>query len=257
MINLYDKCPFCNNINIIPIWKTINFDYCKNCDLYFRNPMPTEKELNKIYKDSWSEYKTSEIGSTNEKLAKIYAFNLLHSLGKKDFSNLKILDFGAGQGAMLNILKKLGADAYAFEPFGFTYLKSKGYEKIYKRIEEIKVLFDGIIMIDVLEHLNTPWETLLVLQKKLVKEGWIYISTCNPKGLNALITKENWREACKKGHLVFTSANTLEKMLLYAGFKKIQRLKWYIRFHYFPWYFVDYILQFFKLDGELRYLAWQ
>jgi len=88
--------------------------------------------------------------------------------------------------------------------------------------------------------------------------GWIYVATPNPTGLNAKINRGNWREAKKASHLLFPSPSTLEGMLYQAGFSKIKRLRWFIRFHCNPIrVMIHYIMQMTGLDGELRYLAWK
>ncbi len=257
IIPLY-KCPYCGNTDIYTVWPDSNFDLCRSCLLYFRNPMPTENELRTLYEHSWSmpEAYTAETGGTDDQLANIYARSLARSLGKSDLKGLRILDFGAGRGAMLNALSRLGARACAVEPFGYAYLRSKGFEEVFSSLSDVRSSFDGIIMIDVLEHLYTPWEILAKLRERLVEGGWFYIATGNPLGLNARLMKGKWREARKKEHLLFPSPSTMERMLIGAGFRRFQRLKWYIRYHPLPRGVADYVLQATGLDGELRYLAW-
>lgn len=258
MPSFFDRCPFCKSADIRRVWPQTGYDYCHACGLYFRNPMPTEEELTKLYANSWSapETKRAETGGTDDRLASIYAQKLARSLGRTDLSDLRILDFGAGRGAVLEGLTRLGAKVSAVEPFGYEYLRSRGYQ-VYGSLADVETCFDGIIMIDVLEHLAIPWQVLANLREKLIKEGWIYVATGNPLGLNARLRKGQWREARKRGHLLFPSPTTMERMFSYCGFKRFQRLKWYIQFHPFPRSLVDYVLQALRLDGELRYLAWR
>ena len=252
------RCPYCGNEDIRIIWPKADFWQCSFCQLFFKNPMPTEKELIALYQYSWNnpEKHGSETGGTDSRLAKMYTRCLAYSLGRKDFSGMRILDFGAGKGLMVKALSALGARVCAVEPYGYKYLQAKGI-KVYKELSEINNSFHGIVTIDVWEHLLRPWEILRKLKALLVNGGWIYIATANPLGLNARIKKDKWREAKKAGHLMFPAPHTMERMLKDIGFTRFRRLKWFIRYHKFPRWMLDYALQEVYLDGELRYLAWK
>ena len=253
------SCPYCGSNDIDSVWPESNFDHCRSCLLYFRNPMPTPQELERLYQHSWSMPETarSETGGTSDRLAYVYARKLARSLGRGDLRGLRILDFGAGRGAMLEALRSLGARACGVEPFGFEYLQSKGFEA-YRALSDVQGALDGIVMIDVFEHLYNPWETLHQLGGMLAQGAWIYLATANPLGLNARINKGRWREARKGGHLLFPHPSTMERILREAGFEWTKRLKWLIRYHQDQIRItVNYLMQAVGLDGELRYLAWR
>jgi len=252
-----DACPLCGGRDIYHAWPEAHFDRCRSCLLYFRNPMPTESELSELYERSWSmpARARAETGGTDDRLAALYARKLAQSLGRKDFSGLRVLDFGAGRGAMIRALSRLGASVCAIEPFGLAYLQSQGFD-VYRDLSELEgVCCDGVVMIDVLEHLPQPLQVLRRLREKLTEGGWIYIATPNPLGANARIRRSKWREARKKGHLLFPSESTMQRLLRMSGFGAIRRLRWYVGYHGFPRRVVDYVLQNTGLDGELRYLA--
>lgn len=219
MVEYWSVCPYCGSDHILHIWPESSFDQCRSCLLYFRNPMPWQEELDELYNRSWSnpEIQRSETGGTDDCLAYVYARKLARSLGRRDLQDLKIMDFGAGRGAMLKALERLGARAVGVEPYGFEYLQSQGFEAY---------------------------------------GGWIYVATGNPVGLNA--KKGRWREARKQGHLLFPHPRTMERILRGAGFQRIRRLRWLIRFKRNPVKVgVHYLMQLLGLDGELRYLAWR
>lgn len=254
-----NSCPFCHSNSVHRIWDGPRWDYCQECGLYFRNPMPTQQELDTLYESSWTdpEQCTSETGGTSLALARVYANRLLRALGLSSFQGLRILDFGAGRGNMLKALQELGAEVVGVETYGKVYLESQGFEG-YEQLSEVVGRFDGIVTIDVVEHLHSPWDTLKTLNVLLKEKGWLYVATGNPLGLNARVNGSNWREAKKAGHLVFPSPRTLEKMLLEAGFLKVERLKWLIRFHRNPVRIIlNYGMQMLGVDGELRYLGWK
>lgn len=257
MAGYISVCPWCGSALLQRIWPESNFDRCRSCLLFFRNPMPGQRELDEFYDRSWSnpEIERSETGGTDVWLAYVYVRKLARSLGRPDLDGLRILDFGAGRGDMLEALRGVGARAVGVEPHGFEYLQSKGF-KVYRTLPEVPGTWDGIVMIDVFEHLEKPWETLTSLRNLLAEDGWIYIATPNPVGLNARINKGRWREARKPAHLVFPHPSTMEKMLIHAGFRRIKRLRWLVRFHENPVKMVlNWAMQVGGLDGELKYLA--
>lgn len=252
-------CPWCESGDIYTVWPESHYDRCRSCSLFFQNPMPTKEELGALYQDSWSmpEEMTRETGGTNDKLARVYAHRLAKSLGRQDFHGLRILDFGAGRGAMLRALRDLGAEAVGVEPYGVTYLRDQGFEA-YQDLSEISGRIDGIVMIDVFEHLHEPWNILRQLCDVLANDGCIYVATGNPLGLNARLTKGNWREAKKPGHLVWPTPGLMGEMLKWSGVKRVKRLKWLVRYANNPVKIaIHYSLQLASLDGELRYLAWK
>lgn len=256
---ILNACPWCGSDCLQRIWPESNYDQCRSCLLYFRNPMPTREELDECYNSAWSNPETerSETGGTDVQLAYVYVRKLSRSLGRRDLKGLKILDFGAGRGAVLEALQGMGAKVAGIEPYGFEYLESRGF-KVYRTLSEAPSGWDGIVMIDVFEHLEKPWEMLTTLRELLAEDGWIYIATANPVGLNARVSKGRWREARKKTHLMFPHPELMEQILRTVGFSKVERLRWLIRYHRNPVrMIVNYLMQFVGLDGELRFLAWR
>ena len=253
-----EKCPFCRGDDTRQVWRKVGFDRCSACGLYFRNPMPTDAELESLYGEAWKEpdSERSETGGTEAMLARAYARELARSIGRRSLAGLRILDFGAGRGAMLDALCEAGAEVCAVDPFGHEYLQSRGYE-CHPELQGVQGSLDGIVMIDVLEHLRSPWETLCELRDRLGEGGWICVVVPNPTGLNAKLMREQWREARRPGHLMFPSPRTVEQMLERAGFVRARRLRWHIRYHGFPRWILDSVLQSVGLDGGLRYLAWR
>jgi len=159
---------------------------------------------------------------------------------------------------MLAALAYLGADVYAIESFGSHFLRERGY-KVFRTLDEIPkgLLFDGIVTIDVLEHLTTPWNELKRFMEICKTNSFVYIATPNVGGLNARIYGSRWREALNPSHLVLFTPRSLEQVLASCGYKRYRRLRWFIRYSRNPaLLLLRYPLQASRLDGELRYLAW-
>ena len=257
--NLLPRCPMCQTQSQ-PHWISVNIYRCKKCGLLFKHPFPTISDLNQLYDQNWRDpnVEGSRTGGTNVFLASTYAKGLLGTLGVSDFSGLTLLDFGAGRGVMLDALSELGAVTYAVEPFGYNYLVDKGYQ-VYKHVEDIpgNLKFDGIVSLDVIEHLKAPREVLGKLKPLLREHGWLHLATPNAASFNAALMGSAWREVRNPGHLYFFTPNTLEWILAQCGYKNTQRLKWFVEYNHNPVRkLIQKSLQLFALDGELRYLTW-
>lgn len=252
------QCPFCGHSEIdvysgvLSVWK------CLSCGLLFRDISKTGIDHAKLYKNAWLDCfnHKDETGGTDPELARLYLQKLLSFLGIKNLAGLKILDFGAGRGDMLAALSQLGADAYGVESFGYTYLNNKG-RRVFRCIEEIPkdFLFDGIIAIDVIEHLFYPWGTINQLYGILGAQGWFYITTPNLGSLNSRFFMSHWRELQNPSHIYFFNPVCFETILTKLSIAKYKRLNWFIKYSDNPLRrVVHFILQFLKLDGELRYI---
>jgi SAM-dependent methyltransferase len=158
---------------------------------------------------------------------------------------------------MLVALAERGAEACGVEPFGYEHLRERKLPA-YRRLRDLPpgALFDGAVCLDVVEHLARPWEELAALGRRLKPGAFLYLSTLNTRGLNALLSGPRWREFSKEGHLLFFNAPTLRRVLSTAGFEGLRRLCWHVAYHRNPFRrALDCALQSLGLDGGLRFLG--
>lgn len=254
------KCPLCSS-DAKSLWPKLNVCKCQSCNLMFRYPAPSLDELGTLYETSWGDptHQLDETGATSPDLAHEYGIKLAESLERDNFEGLRILDYGAGRGAMLKALQDLGAEIYAVEPFGYEFLQEQGF-RAFRSLSELpaNIKFDGIISLDVVEHVPAPWDTYGDLQKYLAEDGWLYVSTPNAGGINARYFRSKWREFYNRGHLFFFTSRTLELTLTKSEYKDIKRLQWFINYHRGTLTsLLHRLLQFTRQDGELRYLLFK
>ena len=221
--------------------------------------MPSNGHLAELYEGSWAEpaRNLNETGGTDAELASVYAWKLARSLGRKDFGGLRLLEFGAGKGEMLAALREMAAEVVAVEPFGYRYLEQQGFPAV-PSLDALPpgAKFDGILTINVIEHLSTPWKELQRFREFLKESGWLFVTTPNAAGLNAKLRGSQWREAQKPGHLVFFTPRNLGSLLARCGYVGSRRLCWPVRYSENPLRAgCHYTLQLLRLDGELRYVA--
>ncbi len=252
------KCLYCAQ-DLILLWEEPTFSRCLGCGLRIRNPQPSAAELSAMYTDSWTDplHSTTETGGLTPHLATEYVKLIISELGINDLSDQNIMDFGAGRGALADALIARGATAYGIEPFGQSYLQNRGI-KAYAQLDDLPedIRFDGIVSMDVVEHLQAPWTELAQLYQFLLPGGWILIATPNPVGMAAKLNRGRWREAEKPGHILFLPPATLELMMRKIGFQDVRRLRWRVRFSDRPLRrLIHLFLQMSGLDGHVRVLG--
>jgi 2-polyprenyl-3-methyl-5-hydroxy-6-metoxy-1,4-benzoquinol methylase len=224
--------------------------------------MPDETVLAGLYDRSWERpnYNTTETGSTDTYIARKLISLLARTLGRRGIAGMRILDYGAGRGAMAGALITEGADVMAVEPFGYGFLRELGVSA-YSDLSLVPsdVRFDGIVCLEVIEHLCDPCRVLKSLYKRLSPGGWLLITTPNAAGLPARLAGQHWREATKPGHIVFFTPQTLRNILRDAGFRHIRRPRWFIRYpNTSPLRTLAHFgLQKLGIDGGLRMIAYR
>lgn len=252
------SCGLCGG-NTSLFWKPSGILKCRSCGLLCREVTPSQEALAELYGAGWADpaHNESETGGTDLALARKFANRLARSLSLESFAGLKLLDFGAGTGAMLGALAELGAEVHGVEPFGYEYLRHRDFH-VYRSLDEIPagIVFDGVITMNVIEHIPRPWEAITGLRQKLKPGGWLLVSSPNSDGLNARLHRSNWREAKKAGHLLLFNPSSLELLLRRCGYHGCRRLHWLLPYGN-GLAIRDYCLQSLWLDGELKYLAFE
>jgi len=222
--------------------------------------MPTIGELDELYSLAWSaqkQHREETLGGTDLNLARAYSSRLAASLGQGSLAGQRILDFGAGDGVMMDALTEAGAETVGIEPYLSTYAGS-GRSRVYAKLEDVPQdkLFDGIVALEVIEHLTEPWKMIAELRDRLRSGGWMFITTPNAAGLNARLRGPDWREAKKCGHIYLFSPTTIDALLRRCNLATYKRLTWRIKYNgHWGHRVLQQVTQCVHQDGALRYLA--
>jgi len=119
----------------------------------------------------------------------------------------------------------------------------------------VTFLFDGIITIDVIEHLFSPWDTMRKLYGRLIDGGWLCVTTPNADCLKSRLIKTSWGEFHNPSHIYFLTPKSMRSIFNKLGFRKVKRLRWFVRYSGNPLLSSCHtLLQASGLDGEIRYL---
>ncbi len=232
-------CPLCLKVEArrLKIEKGVEIFECVGCKLGF------VKKENTISSRSYQDGKGLELYDfagykrEEEKLTK--RFERLVKIILEYKKSGSVLDVGAGFGLFSSILVKNGRyQVDIIEPnVELFYLREVPHDLYKISLEKFlkltklgdrgglsmrkqKKLYDLIILLDVIEHLENPIECLRKLRLHLVPRGILVIQTPNYKSLMARICKK-WAWWMIEDHKYFFSPKSIKLILKKAGFKEL------------------------------------
>jgi len=233
-------CILCGSSSsrLLSIQKTWPVVRCTECGLVYLCERPTEKALTKLYNRAY--YEDGDVGykgylrtyeKYNDTFMKIFSRRhrdlLHHARGRR------LLEIGCAYGFLLDYLARRGWDVQGIEisPLSSAYARDELGLHVHTGSLESADLeehsFDVILLLDVLEHLHRPFDTLRHISR-LLSPGGILVVQCPWE----LYHWEEISEALFKGmkpgtiepdsvpaHLYFFQPGTLDALLMKAGFK--------------------------------------
>ena len=189
MQNKIYSCLNCKNVNTIlkksypfnTVFNNKNFFFlkCSNCKITSIYPKLTSDDIEVLY-----DFKNYHLNFYNED--NVIGNNITFNLLKKYIDNdARVLDYGCGNGSLLNKIHKYSKNLYGVD----VYNKSKKYSINFKYyntnlFKNNNDKYDLIILRDVTEHLNDPLLLISKLSNNLSENGILYIEGPLEKGLS-------------------------------------------------------------------------
>lgn len=189
---------------------------CSNCAVASVNPIPSNKELEKFYNESYYAY--NYYGLLNRCFLKLRANKV-----QKNKRNGSILDIGCGEGSFLEEMEKRGFECYGLETSkaGITASRKKGIV-VYEDIQKIKRKFDVITLWHVFEHITNPLFYLKTIRKLLNKNGQLIIAVPNFDSWQSKIGRNVWFYLVLPRHVFQYTHETIKYLLSKGRFKVIK-----------------------------------
>lgn len=205
---------------------------CRSCESVYLNPRPDASEFKRIYPPKYHAFNFSEqgFGIVYQIRARLEAKRLLSFCSDLP-TDARILDVGCGDGFHLRLLKKYGAKSWTLEGVDLderaVAMAEKSGLKVYQgSIERLKLpenSYDLTFMIQTVEHLEKPYETLTEIRNVLKPEGKLVIVTDNTDALDFKIFKGGyWGGYHFPRHWNLFNKNSLAKLAAKAGFETIE-----------------------------------
>lgn len=136
----------------------------------------------------------------------------------------RMLEIGCANGFFLDEARKAGWEVTGVEPSRWArqYAKERlGMQAIYSTIEKAdfgEESFDAVVMLDVIEHLESPKKILQAIKKNLKKNGILIVSTPDIESFLSILLGAKWW-GINRHHLFYFSKKTLEHLFNHTGFK--------------------------------------
>ncbi len=214
-------CPGCNILftNLLFYKFTVPIYKCDSCGLGAAFPKGFNAEtyydesyFNGSKSDGYSDY-LSAANVLREQFKSELC--LLSKFGSKGGN---LLELGCAYGYFLDIARdKYTVHGLELCEHAVNHCHAKGLFTVKRGvISEVSIetmpMFDVVVMLDVIEHLENPSATLSIIENKLNADGLVLITTGDFSSLCAKLTGKRWRLMTPPQHLWFFTPLSLEKI---------------------------------------------
>jgi SAM-dependent methyltransferase len=226
-----DQCPACGyeSSKLDRIVKGYRLDKCSVCGFVYANPRPDESKMFEYYSlEQKLVIDRSEAPSSYHQVFYTEVLKELSDLLKNQTfkKDVRLLDFGCGDGAFLRLCAQTGWECYGIEIGQAAQIAERrsGCVVYDGKICELDIepeSFDVVFSSAVLEHLLSPGEDLSCLYR-LLKPGGLFFSVSVPNhnyimvrlGINDIVSFP------PPGHVNFFTPKSLKKLAITTGFSE-------------------------------------
>jgi 2-polyprenyl-3-methyl-5-hydroxy-6-metoxy-1,4-benzoquinol methylase len=194
---------------------------CRNCGMVSSRRTLDEDEIIDGYAGMVDERYLSEAEGRDE----LFEWVLERMRGYVMPRN-RLLEVGSNVGLFLDVAGRNGWHARGIEPSRWAVERGRerfGVDLRQGTLEDLEgdPPADAVVMLDVLEHLTDPLESLRRLRTLVEEEGLLVLSTVDLAGLHGRVRKGSWPWFIRP-HLHYFTPETLDAMLAEAGFDLIE-----------------------------------
>ncbi|MBT8058844.1 MAG: class I SAM-dependent methyltransferase [Xanthomonadales bacterium] len=224
-------CPLCSNVQADTLGVKEGYPVvrCRNCDLYYLQPMPGSEELAAIYDD----YDSTEMYLRKYRKKILTATYKQKLVGRYLGSGPKrFLDIGCNVGAVCEAARRQGFESTGIDLDEPTLQKARelspgcrfecmtSYE-----LAERGEKFDLVFCTEVLEHVPETHEFAASFRDLLNDRGVLYLTTPDAGHRRVPADFISWDEVKPPQHLIFYGRDTVTRLLEAHGFEII-RFRW-------------------------------
>jgi SAM-dependent methyltransferase len=214
-VSAADRCAWCGGELGGPSTGSPGIAKCARCGAATTRPWPSEAELDRAYAD-WYRPETGRFAGPGDALLRASRGRLARRLDRVAPPG-RVLDVGAGEGALIEALRRCGREALGLER------RSSRPDVIEAEIDEVEGPFAAIVFWHSLEHLRRPRQALERAAAMLAPGGVLAIAVPNADSLQARAFGERWFALDLPRHLVHLPARTLERTLAALGLEVERR----------------------------------
>ena len=198
---------------------------CGSCLVEFIDPF--QEEGSEVYQDGsyWDRKGAGSVTDIERLHKKALAENLLwlDKIGASKLAGKRLLDFGCGSGAFLDLVKGLGMATVGIErdPGLAAFAEERGHQ-VFGSLDEVYaagVQVDAVVSFDVFEHLREPLAVMESIKKVLVNEGYLYVGVPNQLDMIKSLVPAYLPHFYHVEHLWYFDEHSLSQLLEQAEYQ--------------------------------------
>lgn len=201
---------------------------CADCGLTFVNPRAFRIEADDYFEGPYLSTIEKD-GQLDAGIGTLYG-EIIYNLGER-LPVGKLLDVGCAMGHFLGFAKKYGWEVEGVEcsPYAARYAEERFGAKVHpvsvlKDANLQRNFYNSCVLVEVIEHLPDPRETMTEVWRVLQPGGLVYITTPNFGCYRSLLLREEWNAVIPVGHLYYFDSASLGKLLSSIGFVEVENL---------------------------------
>lgn len=191
---------------------------CSHCGVATTSPWPAAAELERAY-SGWYRPSSGRFSWFGDRFLRLTRGSLARRLRRIAPSG-PILDVGAGDGALVEALRRQGREATGLDPFASGPLVRSG-----SLADEEGGSWAAVVFWHSLEHLPEPVEALEEAVRLLGPGGVVAIAVPNADSLQARVFGDRWLALDPPRHLVHLTSRALQTRLRRFGLR-IERVSY-------------------------------
>ncbi|MGH8250238.1 MAG: class I SAM-dependent methyltransferase [Steroidobacteraceae bacterium] len=197
---------------------------CKACGCVFLHPLPIAR-LAEIYPANYYSYDGGGRGFLDRIKGHLDAGRLRRCLRRINAGRLSVLDVGGGSGWMLDLVRRMDprvaySEVVDLDAAASEAARSRGHVYSRVRIEEFESprRFDFILLLNLIEHVESPHRVLKRLGGMLAPGGLILVKTPNHDSWDArLFGRSYWAGLHVPRHWTVFHRQSFERVLERTG----------------------------------------
>ena len=223
-------CNLCGSNETRPVFQKWEFTIvrCVQCGLVYVNPRAFRIE-DDVYFDGPYLTAVERDGLLDPGVANLYG-DIIYNLSTRTPLG-KLLDVGCAVGHFMDFARRYGWQVEGVECS--VYAARRAVERFGLNVHNVCVLkeaqlsenfYDACTLVEVVEHLPDPRETLIEVWRLLKPGALIYLTTPNFTSYRSLLLRDQWDAAIPTGHLYYFEGASLGSLLSSVGFIDVEDL---------------------------------